>query len=104
MKVITGRRDALKKFALTAPTSAISPASVAARPAAAAADLALTPPGLLVWHVKLACLGPVSKEVSARCSVGRIEIRRPLMNCIFSQLSRRVSLGGTANPIWEALS
>jgi hypothetical protein len=102
VKVITGRRGALKKFALTAPTGAISPASVAARPGAAAAEPALTPPGVLVWHVKLASAGdrlPRRSPLSVRS--GEFEIRSPRMNYIFSQLSRRVSPGGTANPIWE---
>jgi hypothetical protein len=81
VKVITGRRGALKEFALTAATSAIGLASAAARPAAAAAESALTPPGVLLWHVKLASAGdrsPRSSPLSIRS--GEFEIRSPRMN------------------------
>jgi hypothetical protein len=45
VKIVTGRRGVLKTFALTAATSAIGLASAAAKPAAAAVESALTPPG-----------------------------------------------------------
>src|SRR5712675_705856 len=45
MKIITGRRGVLRTFALTLATGAIGLASAAARPAAAAVESALTPPG-----------------------------------------------------------
>jgi hypothetical protein len=45
MKIVTGRRGVLKTFALTMATSAIGLASAAGRPAAAAVESALTPPG-----------------------------------------------------------
>jgi hypothetical protein len=45
MKIITGRRGVLRTFALTMATSAIGLASAGARPAAAAVESALTPPG-----------------------------------------------------------
>src|SRR5258707_7167675 len=45
MKMITGRRDVLGPFALTMATGAIGVASVAAKPATAAVESALTPPG-----------------------------------------------------------
>src|SRR3954463_5313078 len=45
MKIIAGRRSVLRTIALTVATSAIGLASVAARPAAAAAKSALTPAG-----------------------------------------------------------
>ncbi len=45
MKIVTGRRDVLGTFALTMATGAISLASAAAKPAAAAVESALTPPG-----------------------------------------------------------
>jgi intracellular sulfur oxidation DsrE/DsrF family protein len=45
MKMITGRRGALRTFALTMAASAIGVASAAARPAAEAVDSALMPPG-----------------------------------------------------------
>src|SRR5260370_40656078 len=45
MKIITGRRSVLRTFALTIATSAIGLASAEARPAAAAVEPALTPPG-----------------------------------------------------------
>jgi hypothetical protein len=45
MRIITGRRGVLRTFALTMATSAISLASAGARPAAAAVESALTPPG-----------------------------------------------------------
>src|SRR6266480_3513684 len=45
MKIITGRRDLLGTFALTMATGAIGLASAAAKPAAAAVESALTPPG-----------------------------------------------------------
>src|SRR5258705_5567003 len=45
MKVVTGRRGVLRTFALTLATGAIGLASAAARPAAAAVESALTPPG-----------------------------------------------------------
>jgi intracellular sulfur oxidation DsrE/DsrF family protein len=45
MKVVTGRRGVLGTFALTLATGAIGLASAAARPAAAAVESALTPPG-----------------------------------------------------------
>jgi hypothetical protein len=45
MKMITGRRDVLGTFALTMATGAIGLASVGAKPAAAAVESALTPPG-----------------------------------------------------------
>jgi hypothetical protein len=102
VKVIAGRRGALKKVALTAATSVIGLASAAARPVAAAAEPALTPHGVLVWRVELASAGdrsPRRSPLSVRS--GKFEIRSPRMNYIFSQLSRRVSLSGTANPIWE---
>jgi intracellular sulfur oxidation DsrE/DsrF family protein len=43
--IVTGRRGILRTFALTAATSAIGLVSAAARPAAAAVEAALTPPG-----------------------------------------------------------
>ena len=45
LKIITGRRDVLGTFALTMATGAIGVASAAAKPAAAAVESALTPPG-----------------------------------------------------------
>jgi intracellular sulfur oxidation DsrE/DsrF family protein len=45
MKVVTGRRGVLRTFALTIATGAIGLASAAAKPAAAAVESALTPPG-----------------------------------------------------------
>ena len=45
MKIITGRRDVLGTFALTMATGAIGVASAGAKPAAAAVESALTPPG-----------------------------------------------------------
>src|SRR3984893_6143591 len=45
MKIITGRRDVLGTFALTVATGAIGLASAGAKPAAAAVESALTPPG-----------------------------------------------------------
>jgi hypothetical protein len=45
MKIITGRRGVLRTFALTMATSAIGLALAGARPAAAAVESALTPPG-----------------------------------------------------------
>src|SRR6266852_1964467 len=45
MKIITGRRGVLRTFALTMATSAIGFASAGAKPAAAAVESALTPPG-----------------------------------------------------------
>src|SRR5258705_8845839 len=45
MKVVTGRRGVLGTFALTLATGAIGLASAAARPAAAAVESSLTPPG-----------------------------------------------------------
>src|SRR5258707_5440878 len=45
MKVVSGRRSVLRTFALTMATSAIGLASAAAKPAAAAVESALTPPG-----------------------------------------------------------
>ena len=45
MKIITGRRDVLGTLALTMATGAIGAASVRAKPAAAAVESALTPPG-----------------------------------------------------------
>src|SRR5260370_38277845 len=45
MKIITGRRSVLRTFALTIATSAIGVASATAKPAAAAVEPALTPPG-----------------------------------------------------------
>ena len=45
MKVVTGRRGVLRTFALTMATGAIGLASAAAKPAAAAVESALTPPG-----------------------------------------------------------
>ncbi len=45
MKIVTGRRDVLGTFALTMATGAIGLASAAAKPAAAAVESALTPPG-----------------------------------------------------------
>jgi hypothetical protein len=45
MTMITARRGVLRTFALTAVTSAIGLASAATRPAAAAVESALTPPG-----------------------------------------------------------
>src|SRR5882762_2734607 len=45
VKIVTGRRGVLRTFALTLATSAIGVASAAARPAAAAVESALTPPG-----------------------------------------------------------
>src|ERR1700730_16406013 len=45
MTIVTGRRGALTTFALTAATGAIGLASAAAKPAAAAVESALTPPG-----------------------------------------------------------
>jgi hypothetical protein len=45
MTMITGRRGVLRTFALTAATGAIGLASAATRPAAAAVESALTPPG-----------------------------------------------------------
>jgi hypothetical protein len=43
--IVTGRRGILRTFALTAATSVIGLASTAAKPAAAAVEAALTPPG-----------------------------------------------------------
>src|ERR1700716_38021 len=45
MKMITGRRDVLGTFALTMASGAIGLASAGAKPAAAAVESALTPPG-----------------------------------------------------------
>src|ERR1700736_1215398 len=45
MKIVTGRRRVLRTFALTMATSAIGLASAGGRPAAAAVESALTPPG-----------------------------------------------------------
>src|SRR5258705_8173832 len=45
MKVVTGRRGVLRTFALTMATGSIGLASAAAKPAAAAVESALTPPG-----------------------------------------------------------
>src|SRR3979490_990212 len=45
MKMITGRRSALRTFALTVATGAIGLASAGAKPAAATVESALTPPG-----------------------------------------------------------
>jgi hypothetical protein len=45
MKIIAGRRGVLRTFGLSVATSAIGLASAAARPAAAAVESALTPPG-----------------------------------------------------------
>src|SRR6266403_5328322 len=45
MKIVTGRRRVLETFALTMATSAIGVASAGGRPAAAAVESALTPPG-----------------------------------------------------------
>jgi hypothetical protein len=45
MKIITGRRGVLSTFALTMATGAIGLASAGAKPAAAAVESALTPPG-----------------------------------------------------------
>src|SRR5258708_27123119 len=45
MKIIAGRRDVLRTFALTMATGAIGLASAGAKPAAAAVESALTPPG-----------------------------------------------------------
>src|SRR3984893_14553466 len=45
MTIVTGRRGALTTFALTVATGAIGLASAATRPAAAAVESALTPPG-----------------------------------------------------------
>src|SRR6202047_5360995 len=47
MKMITGRRGVLRTFALTMATSAIGLASAGTRPAAAAVEAALTPPGAM---------------------------------------------------------
>jgi intracellular sulfur oxidation DsrE/DsrF family protein len=45
MKIVTGRRGVLKAFALSAAAGAIGLASARARPATAAVESALTPPG-----------------------------------------------------------
>jgi hypothetical protein len=45
MKIITGRRGVLRTFGLSMATGAIGLASAGAKPAAAAVDAALTPPG-----------------------------------------------------------
>ena len=45
MKIVTGRRRVLRTFALTMATSAIGLASAGGRPAAAAVESTLTPPG-----------------------------------------------------------
>jgi intracellular sulfur oxidation DsrE/DsrF family protein len=45
VKIVTGRRGLLRTFALSLATSAIGLASAAAKPAAAAVETALTPPG-----------------------------------------------------------
>src|SRR5258708_23452152 len=45
MKIIAGRRDVLRTFALTMATGAMGLASAGAKPAAAAVESALTPPG-----------------------------------------------------------
>jgi intracellular sulfur oxidation DsrE/DsrF family protein len=45
VKIIAGRRDVLRTFALTTATGAIGLAAAGARPAAAAVESALTPPG-----------------------------------------------------------
>ncbi len=45
MRIVTGRRGVLRTFALTVATSAIGLASAAAKPATAAVESALTPPG-----------------------------------------------------------
>jgi intracellular sulfur oxidation DsrE/DsrF family protein len=45
MKIITGRRDVLRTFALALATGAIGVASAGAKPAATAVESALTPPG-----------------------------------------------------------
>jgi intracellular sulfur oxidation DsrE/DsrF family protein len=47
MKILTGRRGVLRTFALTMATGAIGLASARARPAAAAVESALTPPGAI---------------------------------------------------------
>ncbi|MDB5611874.1 MAG: hypothetical protein JWP25_8774 [Bradyrhizobium sp.] len=46
MKIVTGRRGVLRTFALTMATGAIGLASARAKPAAAAVESALTPPGV----------------------------------------------------------
>src|SRR5258705_7528912 len=45
MRIVTGRRGVLRTFALTMATGAIGLASAAAKPATAAVESALTPPG-----------------------------------------------------------
>jgi hypothetical protein len=45
VRIVTGRRSVLRTFALTAVTGAFSLAAAAVKPAAAAAELALTPAG-----------------------------------------------------------
>src|SRR5258707_1542248 len=45
VKIVTGRRGVLRTFALTMATGAIGLASAGAKPAAAAVESALTPPG-----------------------------------------------------------
>ena len=45
MKIITGRRGVLRTFAFTMATSAIGVASAGIKPAAAAIESALMPPG-----------------------------------------------------------
>src|SRR5467141_857680 len=45
MEIVTGRRGVLRTFALTMTSGAIGLASAAAKPAAAAVESALTPPG-----------------------------------------------------------
>jgi hypothetical protein len=51
MKIITGRRGVLRTFALTMATSAIGVASAGVKPAAAAVESALMPPGELCHDV-----------------------------------------------------
>jgi hypothetical protein len=69
MKVINGRRGALKKFAFDRGHQRDRSCIGGSEAAAAAAKPALTPPGVLVWHVKLASAGDRSPR---RCPVGRI--------------------------------
>jgi intracellular sulfur oxidation DsrE/DsrF family protein len=51
MKIVTGRRGVLRTFALSMATGAIGLASAAGKPAAAAVESALTPPGATHLYV-----------------------------------------------------
>ena len=69
MKVINGRRGALKKIRFDRSHQRDRSCIGGSEAAAAAAEPTLTPPGVLVWHVKLASAEDRSPR---RCPVGRI--------------------------------